>query len=142
MKPNKSLGDLFGEDDEIESKKEKKSESTIPSILFKAQIDAKITHLLQKDKTFATHNAMGMFYDEVGDLIDTFVETQMGLYPLSEICVEESCCIQNPLQYFTALYKTIDTIRKPIKESFLQNQVDEIQALISHTLYRLKNIIT
>lgn len=118
------------------------NENTIPSILFKAQLDAKITHLLQKDKTLARHNAMGMFYDEIGDKIDTFVETYMGIYSIEEICSEKSCCIKEPIKYFQDLYNQIEVLRKAIKETFLQNQIDEVQQLIAHTLYRLKNIIT
>ena len=36
----------------------------------------------------------------------------------------------------------LEVLRKPIKETFIQNQIDECQQLIAHTLYRLKNIIT
>lgn len=128
--------------DEKESRKETNNENNIPSILFKAQIDAKITHLIQPSKTLAQHEAMGMFYDEIGDKIDTFVETYMGLYSLSDIFVEECYYIKNPIEYFTNLYNNIYKLRKSIKETFLQNQIDEIQQLISHTLYRLKNITT
>ena len=56
--------------------------------------------------------------------------------------VEESEIITNPLQYFKNLYNTIQTERVSIKESFLQNQIDEMSQLIAHTLYRLKNITT
>lgn len=137
MNDKKKLTDYL---DIKESKQNDKT--TIQAVLFKAQIDAKITHLLQKDKTLARHNAMGMFYDEIGDKIDTFVETYMGIYTLEEICIESSCCIKEPLSYFQDLYNQIDILRKPIKETFLQNQIDEIQQLIAHTLYRLKNITT
>ena len=140
--PMNPLADLFGGKEEKESKKEMKSEQTLPSLLFKSQLDAKITHLLQKDKTLARHNALGMYYDEIGDKIDTFVETYMGLYPIEDICVEESCCIKEPLVYFKSLYLQIEKLRKPIKETFLQNQIDEVQQLIAHTMYRLNYITT
>lgn len=121
------------------AKAKKDSSCKIPALLFKAQIDAKLTHLAQPDKTLALHEAMGKFYDEVGDLIDTFVETYMGLYECN-ISTEGSVKISNPSQYFKSLYDTIEVERKDIKESFLQNQIDTIQQLISHTLYRLKKI--
>lgn len=111
----------------------------IPALLFKAQIDAKLTHLAQPDKTLALHEAMGKFYDGIDGLIDTFVETYTGLYDLV-IKTEGSSKIDNPLTYFQNLYNTIDKERVSIKESFLQNQIDEIQQLIAHTLYRLKRI--
>jgi len=116
---------------------------TIPALLFKARTDVHLTHLLQKDKTFATHNALNIFYDEVLDLIDTYIETSMGIddsFKLTE--VEESEVIANPLAYFKDLYNTIQVERQVVKESFLQNQIDEFTQLIAHTLYRLKNITT
>ena len=116
---------------------------TIAALLLKARTDVHLTHLLQKDKTLATHNAMSMFYEGVLDLVDTYVETSMGIddtFKLTE--VEESMAIANPLAYFKALYNTISVERQSIKESFLQNQIDTMQELIAHTLYRIKNITT
>ena len=84
-----------------------------------------------------------MFYEEVEDLVDTYIETSMGIddsFVLEE--VEESCVIANPIQYFKDLYNTIQAERVSIKESFIQNQIDEVCQLIAHTLYRLKNITT
>lgn len=115
--------------------------SKIINILFKAQIDAKITHLMQPSKTLAQHEAMNMFYEGIDELLDTLVETYMGLYPL-EICTEGSCMINNVQEYFTTLYSILEKERVSIKETFLQNQIDEIQQLISHTLYRIKYINT
>lgn len=116
---------------------------TIAALLLKARTDVHLTHLLQKDKTLATHNAMSIFYEGVLDLVDTYVETSMGIddtFKLTE--VEESMAIANPLAYFKNLYNTISVEREVIKESFLQNQIDTMQELIAHTLYRIKNIVT
>lgn len=116
---------------------------TIAALLLKARTDVHLTHLLQKDKTLATHNAMSIFYEGVLDLVDTYVETSMGIddtFRLTE--VEESMAIANPLTYFKNLYNTISVERVAIKESFLQNQIDTMQELIAHTLYRIKNITT
>ena len=137
----KDLSSLFNSDKK-ESKKEMSSGNTIPSLLFKARNDAHITHLMNKDKTLATHKALEIFYDEVVDLIDGFIETSLVWYPVDDIHVEESCCIKNPLQYFKDLYLQIDKLRGKYKESFLQNQIDEMQTLISQTIYRLTYMTT
>jgi len=135
------------DDDDIEEVKSsasvKSTRETIATLLFKAKTDAHLTHLKQKDKTLATHNAMSIFYEGVGDLIDTYVETSMGIddtFCLDE--VPESMVIANPLAYFKNLYNAISVAREVVKESFLQNQIDTMQELIAHTLYRIKNIIT
>ena len=51
-------------------------------------------------------------------------------------------CIKNPVEYFKNLYSQIDTLRVQYKESFLQNQIDEMQTLISQTIYRLTYMTT
>jgi hypothetical protein len=143
----KNLASMLDEDDDMEettsSSSTKSTRGTIPALLLKARTDAHLTHLRQKDKTFATHNAMSIFYDSVLDLVDTYIETSMGIddsFTLEE--VDESEVISNPLTYFKGLYNTIAVERTSIKESFLQNQIDTMQELIAHTLYRIKNIVT
>ena len=46
--------------------------------LLEAQIQFKIMHW--QTKGYARHNAFGMIYDTLSDLIDTFVEEAMGKY--------------------------------------------------------------
>ena len=142
----KNLASMLDDDDyteETASAEAKGTRGTIPALLLKARTDAHLTHLRQKDKTFATHSAMSIFYEGVLDLVDTYIETSMGIddsFTLEE--VEESEVITNPLVYFKSLYNTISVERAVIKESFLQNQIDTMQELIAHTLYRIKNIVT
>jgi hypothetical protein len=142
----KNLASMLDDDDMEEvtsSESTKSTRGTIPALLLKARTDAHLTHLRQKDKTLALHNAMSIFYDSVGDLVDTYIETSMGIddsFTLEE--VDESEVIANPLTYFKGLYNTILVERESIKEPFLLNQIDEMTQLIAHTLYRLKNIVT
>jgi hypothetical protein len=142
-----NLANMLDDEDEVKEGKAsasaKGTRGTIPALLLKARTDAHLTHLRQKDKTLATHGALEMFYTGVLDLVDTYVETSMGVddtFTLEE--VEESKVIPNPLQYFKELYNTIQTERATIKETFLQNQIDEMSQLVAHTLYRLRNITT
>ncbi len=133
------------DDDDMEETNSvtKGKRETIAAILMKARTDAHLTHLKQKDKTLATHNAMSMFYEGIEGLVDTYVETSMGIddtFCLDE--VPESEPIENPLKYFKDLYNSLQTERVNIKETFLQNQIDTMQELIAHTLYRIKNIVT
>ena len=142
-----NLAKMLDEDDDMmentPSTSKKGNRGTIPALLLKARTDAHLTHLRQKDKTFATHNAMSIFYESVLDLVDTYIETSMGIddsFVLEE--VGESEVIANPLAYFKNLYNTISVAREVVKESFIQNQIDTMQELIAHTLYRIKNITT
>ena len=42
------------------------------------------------------------------------------------------------INYLKKLDGDIDTLRKSVKESYLQNQIDTIQELINSTLYKLR----
>ena len=135
--------DLGGRVKPMTSTGAKNPVTPIVSLLFKAINDAHITHLLQADKTLAKHNAMSLFYDgPVGDLADQIMEVSMGLHGETDITVASSSKIINAVDYFQKLYNNIEALRKPIKESFIQNIVDEVQSEIAHTLYRLKYITT
>lgn len=141
----KNLASMLEEEDmeKTSSESTKNIRRIIPALLLKARTDAHLTHLRQKDKTLALHNAMSIFYETVEDLIDTYIETSMGIddsFNLEE--VDKSEVIDNPLAYFKDLYDTIQVERANIKETFLQNQIDEMCQLIAHTMYRLKNITT
>ena len=141
----KNLASMLDDDnmEEMTSSVVKGKRETIAAMLMKARTDAHLTHLKQKDKTLATHNAMSMFYEGIEELIDTYVETSMGIddsFCLDE--VPESEPIESPLKYFKDLYNSLQAERVNIKESFLQNQIDEMGQLIAHTLYRIKNIVT
>ena len=141
----KNLASMLDDDnmEEMTSSVVKGKRETIAAMLMKARTDAHLTHLKQKDKTLATHNAMSMFYEGIEGLIDTYVETSMGIddsFCLDE--VPESEPIESPLKYFKDLYNSLQAERVNIKESFLQNQIDEMGQLIAHTLYRIKNIVT
>jgi hypothetical protein len=137
---------LENDDNGMEEKKSsmtKGKRETIAAMLMKARTDAHLTHLKQKDRTLATHNAMSMFYEGIEELVDTYVETSMGIddtFCLDE--VPESEPIENPLKYFKDLYNSLQAERVNIKESFIQNQIDEMGQLIAHTLYRIKFITT
>jgi hypothetical protein len=137
---------LEDEDNGMEEKKSsmtKGKRETIAAMLMKARTDAHLTHLKQKDRTLATHNAISMFYEDIEELVDTYVETSMGID--DSFCLDkvmESEPIENPLKYFKDLYNALQAERVNIKESFIQNQIDEMGQLIAHTLYRIKFITT
>lgn len=115
----------------------------IATLLFKARTDAHLTHLKQTDKTFARHNALSVFYTSIGDLLDGYVESSMGIVPGFTVeSVPASVVIADPIAYFKNLYSQIEAGRAEIKESFIQNQVDTVQELIANTLYKLQFITT
>ena len=108
--------------------------------IIKSQLDIHLTHILNKDNKLATHKALQKYYEDVDGLMDTLLESYMGIYNVTKITVREASNVTSPIPYLTSLYSEIEKNRKVIKESWLQNQIDEIQALTAHTLYRLKHV--
>jgi hypothetical protein len=93
-------------------------------------------------ESYAVHKALNKFYDGILGLTDGLVESVSGIYdrPM-HYQIDSPADYKNSEQvvkYFKSLYKTIQEERKEIyQESWVQNQVDEIAALIAETLYLL-----
>lgn len=98
----------------------------------------KLTHWAQPDKTDATHAALDEIYDDLDGLIDSLIEKYQGVHGLVKIIIPQVTSVTDPLRYVTIAYETIESDRKCIKESFLQNIIDEIQAVLAKGLYKLK----
>jgi hypothetical protein len=142
----KSLASFFEDEEESSVKTtnivKKCCVEDLVALLFKARNDAHISHLLQKDKTLARHNAFSVFYEEILPMVDTLCESYMGLNEITEIKVPESTAIDNPTGYFKTLYAKVEEVKAGSSEGYLLNQFDSINQLIAQTLYRFKNIIT
>ena len=133
-KTKPSIGDYFGKGN---SSKHPESCSAFVSRLFKAKEDAHITHIEQRTKSFAIHEALGTFYTSLDGLLDTFAETVMAIHGQLTISFSSSV-ISDPMLYMEALYKEVDKAKTMYNETWILNQIDEMQQLIAHTLYRLK----
>lgn len=114
------------------------SKTDLPAYLFSVRDAAQFTHIYQKDNTLATHLALGDYYESLVGLVDEFTECYSGLYGKQKISIPATSIMENPVKDLMTVYETIESKRKAIKESFLQNIIDEIQALNARTLYKLK----
>lgn len=105
--------------------------------LFSMVSSAHITHIYQKDKSLATHLALEEFYTEIDELSDELAECYEGIYGQVDFTVTgkrfEDC-----YSSIKQSYDYIEQTRTILKESFLQNIVDEIQSIHARTLFRLK----
>lgn len=102
---------------------------------------AHIQHLVAK--TYAVHVALGEFYGEVGDLIDSFVESFQGKYGLlTSFPTSYSVPSMEPIPYLESLKQEVEYYRQAKgfpQDSELQNEVDNIANLINSTLNKLKH---
>ena len=99
-------------------------------------------HILHFSTTsFSEHEALGIFYSEIGDRVDEFVEAFQGKYGLLTAYRADYELPSSPLEYLTYLKDEVATLRvadKFPKDSELQNIVDEISQLINSTIYKLR----
>jgi len=115
------------------------------STLFASRTQAHIFHLQVKGPgAYATHKALNKYYDDIIDLIDGLVESFQGRYGIitgykgDGVIIEDTSKI---IQYFEALCMYVEKNRGSLpQDSYLQNQVDEIVALIESTKYKLVNL--
>ena len=99
-----------------------------------------VTHLQHlMTKSFAEHMALGEYYDEIIELVDSFAEAYQGKYGQIEDYPEVSDFNKNPLQYLEMIQEFVQISREHLpQDSELQNIVDEIADLVNTTVYKLK----
>lgn len=124
------------------------TEPVVPFVmcLLHSVTNAHILHL--QSRSYSQHQALGAFYTEIGELVDSFVESYQGKYGLligkygllinypSDFMVPEA-----PIPYIEYLMDEVETYRnKPgfPQDSELQNEIDNIANLLNSTLYKLR----
>lgn len=105
--------------------------------LFHARTNAHIMHL--GTRSYAAHKALGRFYDEVVDFIDSLAEAYQGRYGLINFPEVPFKREADAVIMLKGLRRYIDDNRMMmVPDSELQNIIDEIVALIDKTLYKLE----
>ena len=104
--------------------------------MFEARQVAHNLHL--KTNSFAGHEALVGFYDELLGKVDDFVETYQGQYGIMEDCEFQVKSVDDPVQYLEDCAKLFAVGRDSLKDSHLKNIMDEVVSLTYRTLYKLK----
>ena len=126
-----------------EQKEGKKDEfAEMISLLLHSRTQAHTLHL-QTD-SFSEHMALNGYYDGIGDLVDGLVESFQGRYGIVTGYKGEGQWIENTsdiVKYFEALCMYVEKNRVSlVQDSYIQNQIDEVVALIESTKYKLVNL--
>jgi len=100
------------------------------------------THILHfQSLSYSQHIALGVFYDEISDLVDSFVEAFQGKYGLLTKYTADFELANAPIPYLEYLKAEVETKRRAAnfpQDSELQNEIDNIANLINSTLYKLR----
>jgi DNA-binding ferritin-like protein len=92
---------------------------------------------------YATHNALGEFYDAMSDLIDDLVETYQGKYgivPIKVNSVSLGMSITDKLKAFAEMIEKCTAFGERNTNTYLYNQMDEIASVTYKTIYKLVNL--
>lgn len=90
--------------------------------------------------SYAKHKALGDFYGELEDLLDTFTEAYIGSGGVYAPAFENTKLFNpDPISYVTSVALDVDGIYDKC-DPFLQNTLDEIKTLCYQTIYKLKQL--
>ena len=109
------------------------------SKLFEARDFAHKAHL--ETKSYAQHKALGTFYEDILDLTDGLVESYFGKYGIQKIEIGQVKA-QDVVEYFEDFANFIAAAHESVnkKDTWVQNQLDEISATTYSLLFKLKNL--
>jgi len=127
--------------EEIKQQKESKSSLiTLVSRLLDSQRQTHIFHL--QTKSFAEHKALQDYYDAIGGLVDGIVESYQGKYGIltgwKSVGTQEYQSSEQVISYLKSLADEVSKVFSIVKDTYIQNQLDEVTALINSTLYKLR----
>lgn len=90
--------------------------------------------------SYAEHKALNEFYDSLLGAIDSLIESYQGKYGLINITVSSSNGNIEPIKTISELANLLDNgkIYNLFKETWIQNQLDELTMLCYQTIYKLK----
>ena len=111
--------------------------------LFRLRDQMHLTHLRPVNPgqvgSYAQHVALNSFYDDLLGSIDSLIESYQGKYGLVNISVPASTTM-DPVSALEGLANLLDggSTYNMFKETWIQNQLDEITTLCYQTIYKLK----
>ena len=119
------------------------NENTLQELVMDLLHSAIVTHIMHwQTESYAAHQALGMYYSDIPDLIDDLIEAYQGKtsiilrgFPVEMEDYEK----MNPLAYMEQLSAELTDGRALFgADPEIQNLVDSIADLIDSTMYKLR----
>jgi hypothetical protein len=126
-----------------EIKQQKESKSSLINLVSRLLDSQRQTHIFHlQTKSFAEHKALQDYYDAIPDLVDGIVESYQGKYGIltgwKSVGTQEYQSSEQIITYLKALADEVAKVFSIVKDTYIQNQLDEVTTLINSTLYKLR----
>lgn len=100
-------------------------------------------HVLHfKTRSYAQHIALGAFYTEIEELLDTLAESIQGKVGILDYPTDMQIPLAaSPIKFLRELNEYVQEKREEVSaETDVQNLIDEIVTLISQTYYKIETL--
>ena len=116
--------------------------SKFVSLLMYSRTQAHEFHL--QTRSFAVHKALEDYYTGIVPLLDAYTEAYQGKYGIIRRYYNfpgiQGSNKKSIIQFFKSMREKVVKYRATIRDTYLQNMVDEVLTLINSTLYKLVNL--
>jgi hypothetical protein len=131
----------FSSESILEQKENKPSDFVdMVSMLLHSRTQVHTLHL--QTKSYPEHIALNEYYDGIGDLVDGIIESYQGKYDIIQgyksYDLVNYKSTESTINYLKGLDDKVQKLRGCCKDTFIQNQIDNVNELINSTLYKLR----
>jgi DNA-binding ferritin-like protein len=119
----------------------------LASILLHSQTQTHVFHLgVSGPGAYAAHKALQKYYENIDGIVDGLVESYQGkngLIQFKQVSgIDNNCDTRNIIAYLDKIYMVVKTLRQSpeLSDSYIQNQIDNVEDLIYSTKYKLVNL--
>ena len=110
------------------------------SLLLHSQTQVHALHL--QTKSYSEHKALQKYYEGIDGLVDGIIESYQGKYDIIEgyksYDIVNYKSTEATIKYLKDLDNKVQKLRGCCKDTFIQNQIDNVNELINSTLYKLR----
>ena len=97
-----------------------------------------------QSQSLSEHKALNKYYDGIPVIVDGIVESYQGKYGIQKgyklFEVRDYSTPEEVINFLKKLDEDVEMLRQSIKETYIQNQIDNVLQLIETTVYKLENL--
>lgn len=128
--------------EQLLEQKENKSGDFVEMVSLMLHSRTQVHTLHLQTKSYPEHIALNEYYGGIGDLIDGIIESYQGKYDIIQgyksYDLVNYKSTESTIKYLKDLDGRVQKLRGCCKDTYIQNQIDNVNELINSTLYKLR----